>query len=346
MKQNDSLHLPVVTPDFKGIGGTIKSIPGDFIVDEIPLYEPSGEGEHIYVNLTRQGSTTRSLQEALAKLFGLKTSNIGYAGLKDKDALATQTFSLHLPVQGLSKASSTIESCLSVRVNWISRHGNKLRVGHLVGNHFTVRVRGCTEYARELAIPLISYIQEKGFPNYFGIQRVGVRNQNVKQGRKIVMKKNSSSGWKRKFFLSSFQAGLFNEWLSRRIQRGDYHCLIEGDVAKKTDSGGLFVVRDLEREHPRFSAGEITYTGPIFGEKMVRPEGRALDLENEILRDNDISEEMFKDVRLKGSRRAGKVYADNLNFLEEDGDILLTFSLPKGSYATALLREFMKDGTP
>ena len=106
------------------------------------------------------------------------------------------------------------------------------------------------------------------------------------------------------------------------------------------------MVRDLEREHPRFSAGEITYTGPIFGEKMVRPEGRALDLENEILRDNDISEEMFKDVRLKGSRRAGKVYADNLKFLEEDGGILLTFSLPKGSYATALLREFMKDGTP
>ncbi|MCD6291662.1 MAG: tRNA pseudouridine(13) synthase TruD, partial [Anaerolineae bacterium] len=96
MEQTSATSPPFITADLPGIGGEIKVDPSHFIVEEIPLYEPVGEGEHVYVRLTREGWTTRDLQKRLMTLFGLRDVDVGVAGLKDKRARVTQTFSLLL----------------------------------------------------------------------------------------------------------------------------------------------------------------------------------------------------------------------------------------------------------
>ena len=134
------LSLPYITDGLEGIGGTIRARPEDFMVEEVPLYEPSGHGSHLYVNITKRSQTTRDVQRQLAELFKLRPKNIGTAGLKDKHAVATQTFSILVERNDVEpgEALERIESSLDVKVNWAKFHGNKFRAGHLIGNMFMI----------------------------------------------------------------------------------------------------------------------------------------------------------------------------------------------------------------
>lgn len=146
--------LPYITSELDGIGGEIKTQPAHFVVQEIPLYEPAGQGPHVYVCLTREGWNTRALQKRLSKLFDLRQSDIGFAGLKDKHALATQTFSLPLGDLAEEKIGNYIQDNLPVEVLSVRRHRNKLKMGHLIGNHFRITVTDVTSDA--LTAPSVS----------------------------------------------------------------------------------------------------------------------------------------------------------------------------------------------
>ena len=134
------LSLPYITAGLEGVGGRIRARPEDFVVEELSLYEPSGDGSHLYVNLTKVNQTTRDVQIQLADLFGLRPQNIGTGGLKDKNSVATQTFSILFEKNDVSsdEAVMRIEGNLDVRVNWAKWHGNKFRPGHLIGNRFEI----------------------------------------------------------------------------------------------------------------------------------------------------------------------------------------------------------------
>ena len=134
--------MPYVSEGLPGIGGVIKTEPADFEVVEIPLYEPSGEGPHIYVTIRREGQTTRTLQRTLADAFGVQPRDVGYAGLKDKAARCTQTFSLPLATENPDAVAAQLGEGLGMEVLGVRRHRNKLKPGHLLGNRFRVRVRG------------------------------------------------------------------------------------------------------------------------------------------------------------------------------------------------------------
>ena len=130
------MTLPTITSDLPGIGGTLKQSPEHFVVTEIPLYDASGDGDHLYVNLTRRGWNTRDVALALARLFDLHVDDIGFAGLKDRQALTTQTFSLlRVPAED---AAARIAAELPFEVNWVSRPCNQLRTGHLLGYRFAI----------------------------------------------------------------------------------------------------------------------------------------------------------------------------------------------------------------
>ena len=138
-----SFELPYITPDLPGIGGKIRELCEDFIVEEIPAYKPLGFGEHLFVNLTRKQMNTRDVALQLARLFHKPLKTIGYAGLKDKYSEATQTFSIHLgnEKQGtLYDMKELIGTSLSVRVNWADLHPRKMRTGHLVQNNFKINI--------------------------------------------------------------------------------------------------------------------------------------------------------------------------------------------------------------
>jgi tRNA pseudouridine13 synthase len=334
--------LPFITDSLPGIGGQIRAESSHFIVDEIPLYEPVDEGEHIYVAITREGWTTKALQRKLVELFALRDVDVGYAGLKDKHARATQTFSLLLPKSDVSEVAEQIRDTLPVEVLWARRHRNKLRVGHLLGNRFQIVVANPEKDALARAADIARALNEEGMPNYYGVQRFGMRGDNPRQGREVLLGRGPRKQWLRRFLLSAYQSALFNVWLAERIRRGWFQALLTGDIAKKTDTGGLFEVEDAAVEAPRFERGEITYTGPIYGARMRWPGGRPGELERALLEDAGVTEEMLRRARLNGSRRAARLMIEDLEIAPTVEGLRFTLSLPKGAYATTLLREFVK----
>lgn len=340
--KNDSSRMPYLTGHLPGIGGEIKVRPQHFEVEEIPLYEACGEGEHIYVCLARHNWNTRDLQQKLAILFGLREVDVGFAGLKDKQARVTQTFSLCLARLDVEEAAQKISASLPVEVLWTRRHRNKIKRGHLIGNRFRILVSRPDGDAVEKAAPIAAYLEEHGFANYYGEQRFGRRGDNAELGKDLLWGKKRYSPWLRRFLISAYQSALYNDWLSERIARGEFDRLILGDVAKKNDTGGMFEVEDLAKETPRFERREITYTGPVYGYRMYEAGGDALKFEQEILARAGASPSMFKAGKVWGSRRPARLFAKDLRYgLAPDG-MIFTFDLPKGAYATTILREFLK----
>jgi tRNA pseudouridine13 synthase len=340
-----NLDLPYITKDHPGIGGKIRQKTSHFIVEEIPLYTPSGTGNHLYLNITKENLTTREIQLRLAELFERKPEEIGKAGLKDKFATTTQNFSVLFEGDHSSpkEISEIVEEEINVKVNWAKYHNNKLRAGHLKGNHFEILITGLDEDANKKAIKVLNKIHEAGLPNYYGIQRIGEKGENVIQGWLILKgEKRIHNRWLRKYLLSSYQSYLCNLYLSERVEKGVFNKLIYGDLAKKHDTGGIFFVEELKVEQERFASKEISFTAPMFGYKMREAKYDSRELENQILERTSLNTLDFRKNRVKGTRRLGRI-VPKIKMNEISEGLKLVFNLPKGSFATIVLREFMKN---
>jgi tRNA pseudouridine13 synthase len=180
----ESFAKPYLSSRFPGIGGSIKECPEDFVVEEIPLYLPCGKGEHLYLLVEKQGLTTFDLVRHLARALKLAERDIGYAGLKDARALARQWVSV--PRVHLEQLDSLDIS--GVRIRRADYHGNKLRLGHLAGNRFSIRIRGVAPDALDNALDICHVLEQVGAPNYFGEQRYGALNNSHLIGRALLAK--------------------------------------------------------------------------------------------------------------------------------------------------------------
>lgn len=336
------IALPYITPELPGVGGRLKAEPSSFVVEEIPVYEASGEGSHLYVSLTREGWTTRKVVEALANLYGIDRGAVGYAGLKDRHARCTQTFSL----PNLQPADAQrIRDELPFTVNWARCHSNKLKVGHLLGNRFTITVSELSvdpDTALMRAAAIADALAARGLPNFFGAQRFGIDGQNVARGREAFLGNGPREKWLNRLLISAYQSHLFNSYLAQRIEQGLFDRLLDGDVCKKADTGGMFEVADPAAEQPRFDRGEITYTGPLFGKKMWAAARAAAALENQILAQAGLGEEELRRCHSDGSRRPARLWLPDIALTVDLTGLQATFSLPKGAYATVVMREFIK----
>jgi tRNA pseudouridine13 synthase len=163
--------LPFLTDAYPGIGGRIKVEPEDFVVEEIPLYHPSGNGQHVYVCLEKRGLSTYQAIHAIARRLGVQTKEIGYAGLKDAQAVTRQTIS----IDGVEPGRVETLDIPGIKILWVNRHRNKLKMGHLAGNQFTLRVRDVSGEAQSIAEAVLDELRRRGVPNYFGEQRFGIR---------------------------------------------------------------------------------------------------------------------------------------------------------------------------
>ncbi|TRO49895.1 tRNA pseudouridine(13) synthase TruD [Candidatus Bathyarchaeota archaeon] len=342
------LSLPYISEGLEGVGGEIKQQPEHFVVEEIPSYNPSGHGDHLYVNLTKKNLNTRDVQLKLAKLFNVKPEYVGKAGLKDKRSLSTQSFSILFEREkpAASDASEIIETHVGVKVNWAKYHDNKLRTGHLRGNGFDILVTGL-ELGLEEAVSRAEAIRRRldktGIPNYYGYQRTGEEGENTVAGWQLLQgEKRIRNRWLRRYLVSCYQSYLCNRYMAKRVERGLFHTLLHGDIAKKYDTGGMFWVEDLEAEQPRYVNKEITFTAPIYGYKMKTSRHEAHELEKNVLKDAGITDEQFRELRAKGTRRPGRLVPRITISASNDG-LRLRFQLPKGGFATTVLREFMKN---
>lgn len=338
-----TVKLPYVTPELAGIGGTIKASPDDFSVEEIPVYAPSGEGEHVFVRLRRSGTTTRDVQMTLSRLFSLPEVDIGYAGMKDKIARTDQTFSLRNGKLDLLEVRKTLESETDFEIVDIKRHGNKLRLGHLIGNRFRIVISDPIDHdavsrAQEIADRLV----ERGVPNFFGPQRFGLDGRNAASGRDCLLGRGPRKAWLARLYVSAFQSQLFNDYLALRMERGEYGRIHCGDVAKKAHTGGIFDVLDEAIENARFGAREITYTGPMFGKSMRPAQGLPGSWEKEIWETTELDPSVFDRTRLEGTRRPCVLWIEPITIKAHERGIEAIFALPKGAYATVCLGEIMK----
>lgn len=173
-----------VTADLPGTGGRLRHDPADFLVEELPLYEPCGTGDHLYVRFEKRGITTHDAIHRISRALGVKPRDVGVAGLKDARAVTVQTISVEHVAEDAARAA--VEGVDGVTLLGLARHGNKLRLGHLRGNRFTIRVRGVAPGARDRAEAVLARLAAAGCPNWFGAQRFGMRGDNDAVGRALV----------------------------------------------------------------------------------------------------------------------------------------------------------------
>ena len=347
-KSESTERPPFLTADLPGIGGTLKSEPEDFLVEEIPAYEPSGEGEHLFLWIEKRDVSADDLLQHVAESLEIRRDDVGTAGLKDRRAVTRQFVSV--PATCADRIGAVDGP--GVRVLRSERHGNKLRTGHLNGNRFEIVLRQTTVDAIERAERIGESIRRDGFPNYYGDQRFGGGGETLALGFDLLAgrkKPRDVPHRQRRFLLrlalSSVQSALFNDVLAARLSDGLLHTVLEGDVMQKRETGGIFVAEDVAAEQSRFDAGEIVPTGPMFGPKMRRTLGESAGRESAVLKSRELQIEQFSSWKrlLPGTRRPLLAFASGLVIEQTEPGIRLTFSLDRGVYATTLLREFQKN---
>ena len=230
---------PLATSDLPGVGGAIGPAEEDFVVDELPLYAPSGQGEHLYVRVQKRGLTTRDAVRMLAHATGVPANEIGTAGMKDKHAVTTQWMSMPARRAGAPESWKLPES---LNILETARHGNKLRTGHLAGNRFRIRITGTNGDAFPRATAIVDRIRERGLPNYFGAQRFSRGGDGLEaalewlRGEAGAGPRRRTPPFERKLFTSVVQAEVFNRYITARIARGLAEPLV-GEVVRLDGSG-------------------------------------------------------------------------------------------------------------
>lgn len=336
---------PFLTSTIPGIGGQIRSVPEDFQVEERPLYLPCGEGEHLYVTITKRGFSTPDLVRLLSSSLGIKAQAIGVAGLKDARAVTTQMVSLqgiHPEQVSRLRIDDTI---LNVQV--LGRHRNRLRTGHHSGNRFRLIIRHVADHAAETVPAILQQLRTRGVPNYFGPQRQGKAGDNYQVGAALLhdaRRREKMNRATRIWYLNSYQSFLFNRILARRIDHLDR--VIVGDWAMKLENGACFQVVAAETEQSRADRFEISPTGILFGSRVSWANGEPGRVEEAVIAEEGTTKEALitaaKACGFRGERRALRIPLAELEW-SLDGDTLsLSFSLPPGAYATSVLRELMK----
>ena len=338
---------PFLTDSLPGIGGRMRTTPEDFQVEERPLYLPCGEGEHLYLRITKRGLSTPDLVKRLSSVLGVKALAIGIAGLKDARAVTTQMVS----VQGIGAdrmAGLPVDEQI-LKVEILGRHRNRLRTGHHAGNRFRLVIRDVAPHAAEVVPGILDQLSRRGVPNYFGPQRQGRGGDNYQLGAALLAdagRRDRMSRNKRMWYLNTYQSYLFNRVLAKRIDRID-HVLV-GDWATKLENGACFQVEDAMIEQPRADRFEISPTGILFGSRVSWAGGEPGEIEQAVVTEAGTTQEALvtaaKACGFRGERRALRVPLTELAWSLEGAALTLSFALPPGAYATSVLREIMKTG--
>lgn len=318
------------------VGGVWPARPDCFRVEELPLYPFAGEGEHAALVVEKENLATRDLALRAAEILGVGPAAVGYAGMKDKAAVVVQSFTVTGCDEGKAAEAFTRAGA---RVLTATRHRNKLRLGHLAGNRFAIRLEGSDAAAASAALAELSRC---GVPNWFGPQRFGLDGRNAREGFEILARRRKTGRWRRDLLVSALQSFLFNELLARRIEEGALGRVASGDLLQKSDTGGIFLCEDPDADQKRCDAFEVSPTGPLPGKKMVHPSGAAAEAEEAVLAELGLSDGLFAGET--GARRSYRVRLEGAGVAEESGGLRIVFALPPGSYATSVVREIAASG--
>ncbi len=411
----DALPRERLLPTEECPQGVLKERPEDFLVEELPLYEPCGEGEHLYLGIQKRHMSHGELLRLLSRHFAVTESAIGAAGMKDRIAITRQTVSVHLPGRAAEGPVGEIDLGTDrATVLWTAWHRNKLRRGHLLGNRFVVRIRRIDPLSAPRIWRGLQRLEREGCPNYFGPQRFGYRGnthrlgalvlredwdgvlaellgargssfpEHQREGRvafdegrcddaeaawgrndhaeRIALRKFARNGDARRavlstgdhtrsFWVSALQSAVFNHLLDERLRSGTLASLESGDVAFLHDREAAFVVGDEEPAElaARVEAREISPAGPLWGRKLLEAGGGVAVREIAALERFGLDREIVEASREApdGARRPYRLFPANVELdagTDEEGPyVRVAFDLPKGAFATVVMRELIDE---
>jgi tRNA pseudouridine13 synthase len=322
--------------------GRLRSTPEDFLVHEIPLVEPTGEGEHVWLLIRKRQENTEQVARNLARFAGVAQRDVSYAGLKDRNAVTEQWFSVYLP-GGDEPEWCAIDSA-SVTLLRCARHHRKLRRGTLRGNAFRIRIRNITGDRLELERRL-STVTAGGVPNYFGEQRFGRNGSNLRTAERLFC---HSAGRlprdQRGLALSAARSFLFNQVLARRVGLNSWERPLPGEALQLEGTHSYFTAQEVDETLlERVREGDAHPTGPLYGRGESPATGEALQVETDSLAPYGAWCQGLIEAGLKQERRSLRLLLDAPAWSWPEPDCLeLAFSLPAGAYATSVLRELVR----
>ncbi|TNF32414.1 MAG: tRNA pseudouridine(13) synthase TruD [Deltaproteobacteria bacterium] len=320
-------------------GGTVKARPDDFVVDEIPAYPASGEGDFLYLYVEKVDLSGPALTRVVAERLGIPRAEVGMAGMKDRHARTRQWLSVPA---GIDRPPEAIDGPWGgtgeVRLLDARRHSNKLKTGHLRGNAFRIRVRDRDVAGDEAVAAALHAAAERGFPNTFGTQRFS-DGRTVERGLGILAGRGGGGSPRiKRLAASAVQSAFFNHWLAVRAADGLLEAAVGGDVLMKRASGGVFICEEPDVDTPRLRE-ELVVSGPMPGSRPSRALGAALERELALHALLGTPPDAFGALgRLgRGARRAALAFPEAVSVARDDEGLVVSFTLPAGSYATVLL---------
>jgi tRNA pseudouridine13 synthase len=323
--------------------GCLRSTPEDFRVTELPLLEPSGDGEHAWLWVRKRNENTDYVAGQLASHAGVHPRQVSYAGLKDRHAVTEQWFSVHLP--GRAEPDWQTLNSDTITILRSARHSRKLQRGALRGNSFRITVRN-VHGEKGLLEARLAQVRAQGVPNYFGAQRFGIEGGNLLRAEQLFGNPRMRlSRNRRSMALSAARSLLFNQLLSRRVQDGNWNGIMPGDAMQLAGSHSFFIAESIDEALlGRVAAQDIHPTGPLHGRGDPVVQGECRELEAAVLAGDELFRLGLEAAGLRQERRALRLPVPDLGWQWPQPDTLvLEFSLPSGSYATSVLRELLDD---
>lgn len=296
------LDFPRAYPDARA-SGTIKSATDDFYVEEQADWQLDGDGEHDWLWVEKRGQNTDFVARAIARHASVRDMDVGFSGLKDRHAVTRQWFSVYR--RGGTRIDWGAFVMEGVQILEWTSHRCKLRRGDHHGNRFCIRV---TELCGEQHIePCMQKIAAQGFPNYYGEQRFGRDAENLERGARFFRGELKASRRQRGYYLSAARSYLFNLNLAQAVRDGSW---------RAPDASGPLYGDPSSEDMLNASEQAILAAHPAFAEGIHRN-------------------------RLKLERRPYRIMPEALSWEVQGGMLTLKFDLPKGVFATSLLKELL-----
>ena len=320
--------------------GVLRAEPEDFLVEEELGFAPAGSGAHLLLKIRKRNANTQWVARELTRLAGCRPAEAGYAGLKDRHAVAVQWFSVPRPRTAVDwRALQGGE----FEVLEVHAHTRKLPRGALAGNRFAVRIRaadGVGAALAELLAPRLELISQRGVPNYFGAQRFGREGGNLQH---LGAPLHRLPPQQRGFVLSAARSVIFNALLAARVTGGSWERLCAGDLANLDARGSIFRVDEVDAQlSERCRRLEIHPSGPLWGEGFPSSAGAVLELEKEVAARYTEAAAACTAAGMAQERRSLRIAVRELRCEVEAQAVRIHFRLARGCFATAVLAELIE----
>ncbi len=324
------------------LDAVLRAEPEHFFVEEDLGFMPSGQGEHVVLYLEKRQLTTFALVGRISKLARVRERDISFSGMKDKQAVTRQWFSVHMP-RGVEPDWNELQADGQVRVLVRSRHSQKLRRGVHKGNSFRLLLTG-VKGNPEAADTLLQRIRDAGVPNYFGEQRFGRDGGNLAQAEAMFATGEGPKDRRlRGIFLSAARSELFNQVLAARVRGGSWNRPLQGDLMSLAGTRSHFLAEQIDEElENRAATGDISPSGPLWGLGELGTGGEVRALEQQALAPYASVAAGLEASELLQDRRALRLWPRDFSWEWTDQGLALSFWLPRGGYATAVIRELAR----